>query len=149
MFEASAHGLYYLDTAKAKANGNKQGVMLLETVTKNKTRYTNAEVQRAELARSIQCKIGRPSTREYIRLVTNNLLPNCPVTKRDIMAAEDIFGPDVGYLKGHTVRRNPPRINTDQVYTPLPPSVHERYKDVTLCADVMHVNGVPFFVSIS
>jgi hypothetical protein len=27
--------------------------------------------------------------------------------------------------------------------------VHERYQAITLCADVMHVNGVPFFVSIS
>jgi len=31
----------------------------------------------------------------------------------------------------------------------LPPTVHERYQAITLCADVMHVNGVPFFVSIS
>jgi hypothetical protein len=64
------------------------------------------------------------------------------------MAAEDIFGPDVGFLKGRTVRRNPPRISTDDTYSPLPPSVHERYKDVTLCADIMYVNGIPFFISI-
>ena len=55
-------------------------------------------------------------------------MPNCPDTKRDIEAAEDIFGPDVGSLKGKTVRRAP--VNTDQTYTPLPQSVFERYKDV-------------------
>ena len=31
----------------------------------------------------------------------------------------------------------------------LPPDVMERHQLVTVCADIMHVNGVPFLVSIS
>jgi hypothetical protein len=81
--------------------------------------------------------------------VTNNLLPNCPVTKRDIMAAEDIYGPDIGILKGKTVRCSPQKVSTDMTYSPLPAVVHERYQEVTLCADIMYVNRIPFFVSIS
>ena len=150
MFELSKYGLYYLDAAAERArSGSEATVLVIETVEDNKTRYTNAEYDRAKLAREIQIKIGRPSTRDFIKYVTNNLLPNCPVTKRDIVAAEDIFGPDVGSLKGKTVRRPPLKVNTDQTYTPLPPSVFERYQVVTLCADVMHVNGIAFFVSRS
>ena len=45
--------------------------------------------------------------------MNNNLLPDCPVTKADIMAAEDIFGPEVGILKGKTTRRNPHTIRQE------------------------------------
>ena len=65
------------------------------------------------------------------------------------MLAEDIFGPDLSSLKGKTTRRAPHKVNTDITYTTLPKQVHDRYKNVTICGDVMHVNGVKFFVSIS
>ena len=48
-----------------------------------------------------------------------------------------------------TVRRAPVKVNTDQKYTPLPQSVFDRNRAVTLCADVMHVNGIAFFVTRS
>ena len=64
--------------------------------------------------------------------MNNNLLPNCSVSKQDIEAAEDIFVPDAGSLKGKTVCRAPVKVNTDQTFTPLPHSVFERYQDVPL-----------------
>ena len=99
VFCQSDHGLYFYDTAKPE-----DAAVLVNTVQDNKASYTRAEVSRAEQARALQIKIGRPSTSSFIHIVNNNLLPNCPVTKRDILAAEDIFGPDVGSLKGKTVR---------------------------------------------
>jgi hypothetical protein len=149
VFEKSEFGLYYLDAAAERARSGSAATVLVNTVEDNKTRYTKAECDRAALARDLQIKIGRPSTRDFIKYVTKNLLPNCPVTKRDIEAAEAIFGPDVGSLKGKTVRRPPVKVDTTEAYTPLPRSVFERYQVVTLCADVMHVNGVAFFVSRS
>jgi hypothetical protein len=41
--------------------------------------------------------------KDYIRIADRNLMPNCPVTCRDILAAEDIFEPNLGSLKGKTV----------------------------------------------
>ena len=150
VFVKSEFGLYYLDAAAERAKTRSEAtVLVVNTVKDNQTRYTKAECDRAALARELQIKIGRPSTRDFIKYVNNNLLPNCPVTKRDIEAADDIFGPDVGSLKGKTVRRAPVKVNTDQTYTPLPRSVFERYQDVTLCGDVMHVNRIAFFVSRS
>ena len=51
-------------------------------------------------------------------------------------------------MKGNTVRW-PLRVESDVTYTPLPPSVHECYKEVTLTADIMFVNAILFFVSLS
>ena len=79
--------------------------------------------------------------------MTNNLLPDCPVTKADIMVAEDIFGPEVGGLKGKSTRRNPHAVK--QVVEPLEPSIMKHYRHVMLGADVMYVNGIAFLVTVS
>jgi hypothetical protein len=80
------------------------GTLLVNTVQHNESNYTNRDYSCAVLARKIQKIIGRPSTCSYIKIVDNNLLSNCPVTCHDILIAEAIFGPDVGSLKGKTVR---------------------------------------------
>jgi hypothetical protein len=92
--------------------------------------------------------IGRPSTKDFIRIVLGNQLPNCPVNKADILAAEDIFGPDIGSLKGKTTRRPPSKVKP-WVVEQLPPAVMSRYRDVTLCVDVMYINRVPMVVTFS
>jgi hypothetical protein len=150
VYRASANGLYCNDVrGAATAADSSNAAVLVTTVSENKTRYTNAEASRAELARALQKKLSHISTGQLIHIVTNNLLANCPVTKRDIMAAEDIYGPDIGILKGKTVCRGPHTVRTDLMYSPLSAVVHERYQEVTLCADIMYVNGIAFFVSIS
>ena len=89
------------------------------------------------------------SKAEFIRIVTNNLLPNCPVTQQDIMASEDIYRPDVGSVKGKTVRRRPLRVECGVTYTPLPSLVQEHYKEINMTADIIFVNAIPCFVSLS
>jgi hypothetical protein len=79
--------------------------------------------------------------------LTNNLLPNCPVTPGDVTAANNIFGPDIGSLKGKTVRK--PQKAVIESNTPIPRDIYERYKMVTLCIDIMYVNNIPFLTSIS
>ena len=103
-FTQSERGLYYMDTAK------ESGTMLVNTVAENKSKYTTRDYARAELARKIQIRIGRPSTRTFIEIVEKKLLPNVPITRDDILAAEHIFGPDVGSLKGKTVHRTPEQV---------------------------------------
>eukprot|EP00957_Ditylum_brightwellii_P167023 12715450-Ditylum_brightwellii.AAC.1 len=61
---------------------------------------------------------------------------NCPVTRDDIIAAEDIFGPEIGCLQGKTVRKKGTTVrNTIAV---IPPVILEKYKNITLVGDVMH-----------
>jgi hypothetical protein len=107
----------------------------------------NDDYLKAVHARELQIKIGRPSSKHFIRIITSNQLPNCPVTRANILAAEHMFGPDVGSLKGKTVRRHPHLAKPS--IEPLPPEIMSRYHHITLAADVMFVNGIPMLISTS
>ena len=76
------------------------------------------------------------------------MLPNCPITKANIMHAEDILGPNLGSLKGKMTRTKPSRviINT---YDELPAEMLEKHGDVTLAVDIMYINEIPFMMMTS
>jgi len=139
-FSQSPNGLFYLDTAQ-------QGTLLINTVQGNQEQYTARARQQAELARKIQDIIGRPSTRDYIRIVESNQLPNCPVTVKDILTAEQIYGPNLGSLKGKTVWRQESHVAGNQVELPM--TILDEFRNVLLCIDIMFVNGIPFLMTIS
>ena len=52
----------------------------------------------------LQYNIGRTRMDESIKVVENIMLINCPIIKYDINIFEDIWGPNLGYLKGKTTR---------------------------------------------
>jgi hypothetical protein len=140
VFKQSSRGLYYADTAQV-------GIALVNTVEDNKSKFTNRDYSRAVIARKTQKMIGRPRNHTYINIVQNNLLKKCPVTRRDIAIADAIFGPDKGSLQGKTVRGKPTRVET--TLTDIPAHIMEHYRDLTLGGDIMFVNGIPFFMTIS
>jgi hypothetical protein len=141
-FRESEGGLYYLDTNNATAT------VLINTVADNKVNYMNDDYLKAVRARELQINIGRPSTKQFLRIVTSNQLPNCPVTKADILVvAEHIFGPDVSLLKGKTVWCKPHLAKP--TIEPLPLQIMSQYHNVMLAADIMHMNGIPMLVTIS
>jgi hypothetical protein len=70
--------------------------------------YTQRGISHAQLARRVQNIIMHPGTRRYMDLVSKNFIRNCPINRKHIQAAEDIYGPDVGSLQGKTPRRNDP-----------------------------------------
>ena len=80
-------------------------------------------------------------------MVRLNMLKDCPVTNDDIRNAHAIYGPDLASIRGKTVRRAPERVAVD--YVEVPRHLLSLHKNVTLAADVMFVNGVPFLVSAS
>jgi hypothetical protein len=116
IFKELPHGLYYSDT-----NICKTGTLLINTVEGNKSKYHNCDYAHAILAQKTQQMIGRPSTHSFLAIVENKLLPNCPVTRWEIAIAEDIFGPNIGSLKGKTVWSAATAINIVGLLTYLPP----------------------------
>ena len=142
VFKQSTRGLYYLDAAKVQ-----DGTSMVNTVADNRSKYTNRDYSRALFARKLQGIIGRPSDRRFKDIMNKNLLPNCPINSRDISTAYDIFGADIGSLKGKTVRRNVPHVADHIVDAPL--SIMRLYRSVTLAGDIMFVNKIPFFVTNS
>ena len=91
--------------------------------------------------------VGRPSDKDLIKILRTSSLPNCPVTPRDVIFANKLFGPDVDALKGKTTRRGPPVV--DSPVTVDTTSILEHYGEVTLCVDLMYVNKVPLLVTLS
>jgi Reverse transcriptase (RNA-dependent DNA polymerase) len=129
-------------------NDDEDGTALVSTVAANKSSYSDGDYSRAVLARQLQKTMGRPSTKAFIQMLEKKLLPNCPVTRQDVIAAEHIFGPDVGSLKGKAVRRAPQAPRTAPVPN-LPLETMARYSKVELCADIMFINRIPFLVTVS
>ena len=142
-FREATRMLYYFDTAEQ----HEEATMLISTVDENKSKFSAYDYSRAKLARTIQCRIRRLESRDFIQYIESNLIPNCPITTQDIQNAEFIWGPDLGSLKGKTVRSQPQAVHT-QLYT-IPLTIMEQYRNVTLSADVMKVNHIPFLMTIS
>ena len=82
-----------------------------------------------------------------MEIVDSGQMLNCPVTRRDVNVAEAIFGPDEGILKGKTIYKPGSPIKAETVT--LPPHIMNFYKDVVISADIMKINGIAFFMSIS
>ena len=140
IFHESDDGLYYHEV-----NNTQQ--IYITTVTENKQKYSQIDVKRADGVQALQKVIGHPTAKQLSYLLDHHLIPNSPFTSHDVRRAEQIYGPHLGNLKGKTTQRNPPTV--DQIMQQCPDTIIEQYGNVMLSADVMHVNGIPFFVTRS
>ena len=99
VFTQSAQGLYFLDTDNIK-----HVTVFVNTVDKNKSKFSNRDYLCAVAARDLLCKIGRPSHQTFVRIIEQNLLPNCPVTRRDAENATNYFWDRCRFLKGENCK---------------------------------------------
>ena len=146
-FIQSASGLHYLETMIQDPDKGVDTTLVVNMVKENKKNYTNNDYLHALRARKLQIMVGQPSTTTFVDLLKRNGIANCPITLADVEAAEHIFRPDIGSLKGNTTRQNPPII--DSPVTTIPVGILKHYQKVTLCVDIMYVNRVVMIVSIS
>jgi hypothetical protein len=121
--------------------------MLVNTVRENFEGYSCHEVEKAKEVRRTQGMIANPTQREFAGMVREQLLTNCPVTVQDVDNANRIFGPDLANLRGKTTRTKPEHVRVE--YVQIPRDFVQLQKYVTLVADVMFVNGLPFLVTSS
>ena len=92
--------------------------------------------------------VASPSEQDFQAMVRLNMLKDYPVTNAidDIINAHNIYGPDLASIRGKTVRRKPEHVPTD--YVDIPRNIIWLHQQVTLSADIMFVNRVPFLFSV-
>ena len=81
---------------------SKPKLMLVTTVNDKTKKYTVRQVKQAELARQYQRKLGYVSPGQLIKLIGQGKLVNSNITAQDIVRSLDVWGPDLGSLKGKT-----------------------------------------------
>jgi hypothetical protein len=149
-FTPSTHGLFKHELTEDHLSINHMWFMLtsIPTVANNALKYTKLAYKRAVMARKLQNFIMCPASRKYKEDVIIDYVCDAPVTKANIAAAEDIFGPNFGSLKGKTVRR--PNEHVAAGIDPVPAAVMKMHAQVTLAIiDVMFINKVAFYVTKS
>jgi hypothetical protein len=142
-FELNKNNLYCLHVD----DGSSPHIFLTTVDGKSKS-YSDLDVRRATLARDIQNRLVLPSDVDFANSLENGTIPECGVNRRDIRIAKDIFGPNGYSLEGKTVQRKSKLARSDEVLD-LPRHIVDKYTNVTLGIDVMHVNGNKFLIAIS
>jgi hypothetical protein len=134
-----------VDTTRMEPE-NEGTVALAQTVRGNYEGYTKHKVLKAKEARRAQAMMGNPSKKDYKPIVSNNLIPECPITPTDITNARAIFGPDLPSVPGKTVQTTPVPVVAD--YVAVPQNLVDVNKATTLAADVFSVNGIAFLLTV-
>ena len=75
-----------------------------------------------------------PGVRQLYKIADENLLRNCPINRGDIRAAEDIFGPNLGALKGKTPARRSTVVSGGR--DGVPPDILDRHRDLVVSIDI-------------
>jgi hypothetical protein len=125
-FNKLRNGLYFMVAKGSKTAQTGTTMMVagaIETVDDKKSRYTARSYSRAVAARKFQDQIGRPPLRNLLKIIDKNLFANCPLTQEDVMVAKDIFGTNLGSLKGKTPHSA--SIPVDEIVTAVPPAIME------------------------
>jgi len=73
------------------------------------------------------------------------MIPNCHVTRQDILRAEDIFGPNVRSIKGKMTYTKQKHVQVD--LQDIPQGIMEKHSEVTLAIDVMFIKKIPFIMT--
>ena len=141
IFRPSKKGLYYSDIA------HDVGAILVHTVYGNNSKYSIRHYTNAKKSHALQDIVGIPSTEDFIKYVKGNMIPNCNITRQDILRAEDIFEPNLRSVKHKTTRNLMQHVNV--TWSQVPEEILDNYRDVSLAIDIMAINKIPFMVSKS
>ena len=106
----------------------------------------DAVCNQAKRARDLYHALGAPTVVNFKHMINSNAIRNCPVTVKDIEIAERVYGPDIGTLKGRTVRKKPPVVREDNIV--VPDAILHLSDHLILHIDIMYVNLMPLLTSI-
>ena len=143
-FTPTAKGLY----AYSECRGSPSTAWaFVTTVTDKRDLYTKRAYQDTVTTRQAQNIMMFPGVRQLYKIADQNLLRNSPITRADIRAAEDIFGPNLGALKGKTPARRSTVVSGGR--DGVPPDILDRHRDLVVSMDIFFINKIPFLLTTS
>jgi hypothetical protein len=114
----------------------------LAMVSDKMKKYSIRQVKQAELAREYQRKLGYASPGQLIKMIGQGQLTQSGITAQDVIRSIDIWGPDLGSLKGKTTSHKA------QLEEELPILKTKQFESQTMYLDLMFVNGLPFLIAV-
>ena len=144
-FIPSGKGLYKREHTM-DPTANNPCWLFVTTIQDQANCYTRQAYQHAQAVWRLQNINMHPASRHMSDIAISHLR-NCPFTKDDIRAADDIFGPNLGSLKGKTVWC--PSKHVQAVTSGVPHSILKHHQEVVLSMDIMFVKKIPFLVTSS
>lgn len=133
------NGMYLCDMDKYEMGVDKD--VYVTTVEDMKRLYTTREVEAANVAKEFIVRMGNPSAKNVVAAVRGGMA-DIPFTAQDIYRAYKIWGPDLGAVRGKTMRTTEDAVVTGDIKGLLAPL------DLEMHADVMFVEGLPFFTAV-
>ena len=143
-FTPTAKGLYAYSGCQGSPS---TAWAFVTTVTDKRDLYTKRAYQDAVTARQAQNIMMFPGVRQLYKIADQNLLRNSPINRADIRAAEDIFGPNLGALKGKTPARRSTIVSGGR--DGVPPDILDRHRDLVVSMDIVFINKIPFLLTPS
>jgi hypothetical protein len=89
------------------------------TVAKNEAKNTKREIAAAKEARELSRRLGYPSDKDLVKLMSTGAILNCPTKRADVVRANAVYGPDVAVLKGKTREMKSARAVVEHVARPV------------------------------
>ena len=151
-FKITKAGLFYHDM-RHLLNNKDAHIMVndlhspIPQVQDKKKIYTAHNIRRAYSARQFQHITVQPMKR-ILHAVDNKILKNMPIMREDVRMAEDIYVPSIPHPKGKTVRHKIQHAELVKI-TIFPKTIIDKYKEVAICCDLIHINGIGFLNTIS
>eukprot|EP00804_Cyclotella_cryptica_P023700 CCRYP_019316-RA/>CCRYP_019316-RA protein AED:0.38 eAED:0.25 QI:0/0/0/1/0/0/2/0/908 len=145
-FRPCIWGLHYLDLAKEE-HSEILFNQVVPTLRERFAGYSRRDILGAIRARKLQSMIGGPGLADYEGMVREKMIDDCPIDHNDLKNAHNIFGPDLAGIRGRTVRRKPEHVDIKVVEVPR--DFVKLHRFITLTADIMFVNGIPFLLTRS
>jgi hypothetical protein len=91
--------------------------------------------------------LGTLSIKNFKAILRMNIIANNPVTIDNIEIAKQIFGSDVGSLKGKITKQKLILVVDD--YIAIPEELYAKQQDIVLCIDSIKVDGMLFLTAVS
>jgi hypothetical protein len=140
-FRMHESGLHYYDPRK------EAHLTFVNTVSENKEGFTQRQIKGADLARNVYKTLSYPSMKDFKWVVRSNQIKDCPVTVQYIDVARKIWGKNIAALKGKTTWSKSIPVARDYVKVPM--ELMKLHKEVFLTTNILFVNNIPFFLTLS